>query len=244
MAGGRRNRGRPSQRDARDGDAEGEESHDETPRRHRDLQDIEARLRDQDRELRRQVQTLVQQMAAMQNHMAEIANTRRRRDMPEDQGDEDSSHGSDDSSESDLRRPEVNPFARHRRVENRAAGEHGDNRRRCFRVNLPEFSGGLSAENFVDWLDQVERIFEYADIPDVERVPAVAMRLKGRASVWWKNLEKSRRVRGKRKIDSWNAMKEKLQHEFLPFNYEEALFMQLQNLRQGTNSFQKHTNGL
>jgi hypothetical protein len=52
-------------RDAWDGDAEEEESHDETPHHHRDLQDIDARLRDQDQEWRCQVQTLVQQMEAM-----------------------------------------------------------------------------------------------------------------------------------------------------------------------------------
>jgi hypothetical protein len=85
-----------------------------------------------------------------------------------------------------------------------------DNWCRCFRVNLPEFSGGLSAENFEGWLDQVERIFEYEDVPEEDCVPAVAMRLKGYASVWWKNLEKSRRVRGKTKIDTWLAMKEKM----------------------------------
>ncbi|XP_024318804.1 uncharacterized protein LOC112272388 [Brachypodium distachyon] len=53
--------------------------------------------------------------------------------------------------------------------------------------------GGLSAEEFVDWLDEVERIFEYAEVPEDEQVPAVAMRLKGRASVCWKNLGQSRK---------------------------------------------------
>jgi hypothetical protein len=71
-------------------------------------------------------------------------------------------------------------------------------------------------------------------VPEEEHVPAVAMQLKDHASIWWKNLEKSRQVRGKTKIDTWLAMKEKMQEEFLPFNYEETLFMQLQSLRQGT----------
>lgn len=242
MAGRRRNRGRPPQPNIQVDDGEMEdESHDGTPRRHRNLEDIDARLRNQDRELRRQVQTLVQQMTAMQTQMAELADTRQRRGTPEDQSFEDVSSDGDDSSASELRRPEVNPFARRNHERNRAPAERENSRHRCFRVNLPEFSGGLSAEFFVDWLDQVERIFAYAEVPEEERVPAVAMKLKGRASVWWKNLEKSRRACGKRKIDSWTAMREKLHREFLPFNYEETLFLQLQNLRQGQRSVDEYT---
>jgi hypothetical protein len=48
-------------------------------------------------------------------------------------------------------------------------------------------------------------------VPEEEHVPAVAMQLMDRASIWWKNLEKSRQVRGKTKIDTWLAMKEKMQ---------------------------------
>ena len=153
--------------------------------------------------------------------MVEIADTRRWRDMPEDQGDEDVEYFSDNSSESDLRCLEVNLFVRCHRDGNRVTAERDGNRYCCFRVNLLEFSGGLLVETFVDWL--------------------VAMRLNGRASVWWKNLEKSCRVRGKRKIDSWYVMKGKLQHEFLPFNYEETLFMQLLNLYQGSRSVDEYT---
>lgn len=65
-----------------------------------------------------------------------------------------------------LQWPFVNPFA---------GADCGDRRHRTFRVNLPEFSGSLSAEEFVDWLDRVERIFEYKDTPEEECVAAVAM---------------------------------------------------------------------
>lgn len=244
MAGGRRNRiraGRPAA--ARVGAAElDEESGDEALPRYRNLQDIDADLMGQNQELRRHIQSLEQRMEAMQVQMARIAANGRRRDMPEDQGSEEASYSSGSSSVRSLRRPDVNPFgARHRQCWGRATVERESGRRRCFRVNLPEFSGGLSAEEFVDWLDEVERIFEYADVPEEERVPAVAMRLKGRASVWWKNLEQSRRIRHKQKIDSWTAMKEKMQREFLPFNYEETLFRQLQNLRQGSKSVKEYT---
>ncbi|XP_037426242.1 uncharacterized protein LOC119291565 [Triticum dicoccoides] len=243
--GGRRNRSRAGQPAAARVDAADldEESGDGAIPRYRNLQDVDANLVDQNQELRRQVQALAQQMAAVQTQMAQIAVAVQRRDMPEDQGSEDDSSDSDGSPASSLRRPEVNPFqARQRHGRNRATAEREHRRRRCFGVKLPEFSGGLSPEDFIDWIDEVERVFEYAEVPEEERVPAVAMRLKGRASVWWKNLEQSRRVRGKRKIDSWFAMKEKMQREFLPFNYEESLFRQLQNLRQGTKSVHEYTN--
>ena len=47
------------------------------------------------------------------------------------------------------------------------------------------FNGNLIAKDFVDWLNQVERIFEYHEIPDHKRVKLVAIKLKGRASARW-----------------------------------------------------------
>lgn len=67
---------------------------------------------------------------------------------------------------------------------------------------MPEFLGGLSPKDSIDWIDEVERVFEYAEVPEEERVPAMAMRLNGHAFVWWKNLDQSHKVHGKRKIDS------------------------------------------
>ncbi|KAE8695306.1 hypothetical protein F3Y22_tig00110721pilonHSYRG00071 [Hibiscus syriacus] len=58
---------------------------------------------------------------------------------------------------------------------------HGD---LSFRVDLPEFSGTLQAEGFVDWINEVERIFEYKEVPDRVKVKLIAIKLKGRASAW------------------------------------------------------------
>ena len=39
-----------------------------------------------------------------------------------------------------------------------------------FEIEFLEFSGSLNAEDFVDWINQVERIFEYHKILDHKKV--------------------------------------------------------------------------
>lgn len=51
-----------------------------------------------------------------------------------------------------------------------------------FRVKLPDFSSTLQAEGFIDWLHEVERIFDYKEVPNRLKVKLVAIKLKGRAS--------------------------------------------------------------
>uniref|UniRef100_A0A2N9FEZ1 Retrotransposon gag domain-containing protein n=1 Tax=Fagus sylvatica TaxID=28930 RepID=A0A2N9FEZ1_FAGSY len=81
-----------------------------------------------------------------------------------------------------------------------------------FEIEFPEFSGSLNAEDFVDWINQVERIFEYHKIPDHKKV---------------------QRIRnGKRKVQEWVKMKKELQKQFLAFNYMQTLYRNLHNLRQ------------
>uniref|UniRef100_A0A2N9ELD0 Protein kinase domain-containing protein n=1 Tax=Fagus sylvatica TaxID=28930 RepID=A0A2N9ELD0_FAGSY len=81
-----------------------------------------------------------------------------------------------------------------------------------FEIEFPEFFGSLNAEDFVDWINQVERIFEYHKIPDHKKV---------------------QRIRnGKRKVQEWVKMKKELQKQFLAFNYMQTLYRNLHNLRQ------------
>jgi hypothetical protein len=98
-----------------------------------------------------------------------------------------------------------------------------------FKVDLPEFSGTLQAEGFVDWLNVLERIFEYKEVPDRDKVKLVAIKLKGKASAWWEQLMWSRERQGKAKITDW----EKMKSHFLPFGYTQTLFQRLHLLRQG-----------
>ncbi|CAA7031690.1 unnamed protein product [Microthlaspi erraticum] len=103
-----------------------------------------------------------------------------------------------------------------------------------FRLDIPEFSGSLNPEEFIDWLHMVEELLEFKQVPDEMRVALVATRFKSRAMAWWQQLKESRRRANKDRIDSWEQMKKHMRRSFLPFNYERTLYNKLQNLRQGT----------
>ena len=91
-----------------------------------------------------------------------------------------------------------------------------------FKVDIPEFEGKLDPDDFLEWMQTVERIFEYKDIPDQQKVTIVALKLRKYASLWWTNLLTKRVRQGKGKIRTWEKMKAKLKARFSPLNYIQA----------------------
>ncbi|GLT54896.1 hypothetical protein SLA2020_280550 [Shorea laevis] len=142
----------------------------------------------------------------------------------------------DRDSDSSFENPYHNPVLdREQRGRDERYGNLG------FKVELPEFSGTLQAEGFIDWLHEVERIFDYKEVSDRMKVKLVAIKLKGRASAWWEQLKRSRDRQGKPKICDWEKMKKKMKGHFLPFGYTQALFQRLHTLRQGVRSIDDYT---
>jgi len=39
-----------------------------------------------------------------------------------------------------------------------------------FKVKIPEFEGRLDPDEFLEWLQTVERVFEYKDVPEDKKV--------------------------------------------------------------------------
>jgi len=88
-----------------------------------------------------------------------------------------------------------------------------------FTVDISEFEGELDLKEFLEWMQTVERIFEYKEISEDKKVKLVALKLRKYASLWWTNLLTKRVRQGKGKIRTWEKMKIKLKARFLPSTY-------------------------
>ena len=111
-----------------------------------------------------------------------------------DSEEEEESNSLEDSEEDAyVRRPK-----RHQRPQDRSYND--------FKVDIPNFEGQLDPDVFLDWLQTVERVFEFKDIPDERKVKLVALKLRKYASIWWSNLVSKRARKGKGKIRTWEKM--------------------------------------
>ena len=59
-------------------------------------------------------------------------------------------------------------------------------------VELPSFNGNVSIEEYLDWVSDVEKFFDYMGIADDKQVCLVAYKLKGGASAWWDHVQLNR----------------------------------------------------
>ena len=90
----------------------------------------------------------------------------------------------------------------------------------------------MNADDFLDWLNTVEHVFEYCDPPKRQKVKLVAIKMFKNASFWWENLKRQHQRDGKKKIETWEKMKKELKRKYLPFHYHQDIFLKIQNLKQ------------
>jgi len=77
---------------------------------------------------------------------------------------------------------EDEPLRRLRRRESRPLPNFND-----FKVEIPEFEGKLDLDEFLGWMQIVERVFDLKDVPEERKVKHVALKLRKCASLWWTN---------------------------------------------------------
>jgi len=118
-------------------------------------------------------------------------------------------------------------------------GERGPQSFRM-KMDLPSFNGQLQIEGFLDWLAVVERFFDYMEIPEDKKVKLVAYRLMGGASAWWEQLQLTRMRQRKGMVQTWSKMRRLLRYRYLPPDYEQILFQQYQDCRQGSRTVQTY----
>lgn len=54
--------------------------------------------------------------------------------------------------------------------------------------NLPAFGSNLGIEDFLDWIVEIERFFDYMDIPEEKKVKVMVYRLKSGTLSWREQL--------------------------------------------------------
>ena len=109
------------------------------------------------------------------------------------------------------------------------------------KFNIPEFDGRMDPDEFLDWLNMVEHVFEYYDSPEREKVKLVATKMCKNASIWWKNMKRQRERDGKKKIQTWGKMKKELKRKYLPFNYCQDIYLKIQNFKQRDLSVEEYS---
>ncbi|XP_076944536.1 uncharacterized protein LOC143615250 [Bidens hawaiensis] len=82
------------------------------------------------------------------------------------------------------------------------------------RTEIPDFEGSMQPDDFIDWLQTVEHIFDLRDVPNNLKV------------------QKQRYREGKHKVDSWDKMKRLLRSKFLPVNHRQDSFLDYHNFKQ------------
>lgn len=74
------------------------------------------------------------------------------------------------------------------------------------RVEIPEFTGSTDTTDFADWINAVEEILEYKDIPDQCRVGLVATRLQVCVAAWWQQTNCTRQIQpGQNSVSIWKT---------------------------------------
>ncbi|VFQ74025.1 unnamed protein product [Cuscuta campestris] len=108
-----------------------------------------------------------------------------------------------------------------------------------FKVEISTFDGKDDPDDFIEWLETVERVFDYVEVPEDKKVKLVALKFRGYASTWWTNTTTKRKREGKAVVQTWTKMRALLK-KFIPTDYIRENFARLQHLRQGNRSVEEY----
>ena len=61
------------------------------------------------------------------------------------------------------------------------------------RLEIATYNGGLNPEELVDWINTMDKHFDYEETPETRKVKFVVTILKGHALLWWDGIQAERR---------------------------------------------------
>ncbi|GJX15136.1 BREVIS RADIX-like domain-containing protein [Tanacetum coccineum] len=176
----------------------------------------------------RQIEQLQKQTELITQQLARLLDEKPRKFKQRNQ--EDMYYSSDDSSyESDYR-------SGYNSDNSGQSSLHGKRRvwddLRDLKEEPPEFHRGTNPDNFIEWLNDIENIFEVKGYSDEKSYKVVVLKFKKYASLWWENVKAKREKDGKAQMKSWRKLKKLLKERFLPDSYKQDLYIKMTNFKQ------------
>ena len=65
------------------------------------------------------------------------------------------------------------------------------------RIEVSSFAGGLNPEEIVEWINEMNKCFDYEEMSKDKKVNFAVTKLKGHARLWWDGVQAERRRDGK-----------------------------------------------
>ena len=107
---------------------------------------------------------------------------------------------------------------------------------KSIKVDVSTFDGRLDPQTFLDWIQSMDKYFQWYPLAEEKKVRFAAMKLTGQASQFWINMEKMRAARLQRPIDTWTAMKDELKGKYVPPSFYPRLLDRWHRFTQGNKS--------
>jgi glucose-6-phosphate isomerase len=57
------------------------------------------------------------------------------------------------------------------------------------KVEVPMYEGNLNVEELMDWINTMDKYFDFEEVEDRKKVKYATTRLKGHATIWWDELQ-------------------------------------------------------
>jgi hypothetical protein len=92
------------------------------------------------------------------------------------------------------------------------------------KIEVPMYEGSLNVDEFIDWINAMDKCFDYEYVEEHKKVKHAVTRLKGHATFWWDEFQEDRRRKGKYKIRGWDGMVDKFKRKFIPKDYQLNMF--------------------
>ena len=60
-------------------------------------------------------------------------------------------------------------------------------------MEVPMYKGNLNVYELLDWINSMDKYFDYDDVEEKKKVKHAVTRLKGHATLWWDELHANKR---------------------------------------------------